>query len=153
MLEHHPDDPEVLSEIEKLGYDPRDVKFEGMWKHAVALFIGCGVCAAIGLATMWMFDRQQVWTHPEEAVRMTELPKQPYPLLQGNITAKTDIEDLRHEERIKTETAGWVDKKDGVARVPVAVAERLFYTQMTLEQRAKARAQAQPANAGQGGTP
>jgi hypothetical protein len=124
MHEHHEDDPEVLSEIEKLGYDPRDVPVEETPKHAIGLFVAWGVMMLLAAGVMWVID----WTagsaslgKPAQAERRVT-PEDPYPLLQSNLTAKTDIHDLRDKERAKTERAGWVDEGKGIARIPIDVA-------------------------------
>jgi hypothetical protein len=121
MHEHHEDDPEVLSEIEKLGYDPRDVPVEQTWKHAVGLFIACGVMMAAAAGIMWVIDwntRGSSLGKPE-AVQRRNVPEDPYPLLQSNLTAKTDILDLRDRERAKTDHYSWVDESKGIVRIPV----------------------------------
>jgi hypothetical protein len=127
MHEHEQDDPEVLSEIEKLGYDPRDVPVEQTPKHAYALFISFGVMMLVAALVMWLMDRAQgsrsVFTQPLPERR--NAPADPYPLLQSNLTAKKDIHDLRDEEAVKTDTAGWVDESKGTVRIPVATAIEL----------------------------
>ena len=35
------------------------------------------------------------------------------------MTAKTDIEDLRRDERIRLNTFAWIDEGAGVARIPI----------------------------------
>jgi hypothetical protein len=124
MHEHEQDDPEVLSEIEKLGYDPRDVPVEQTPKHAFFLFFSCFLVGLVAWGVMAAIDRfegSKSTGRQELPVRRSE-PKDPYPLLQTNMTAKTDIHKLRAEEQVKTDTAGWVDEGKGVARIPVSVA-------------------------------
>jgi hypothetical protein len=124
MHEHQSDDPEILSEIEKLGYDPRDVPVEQTKKHAIALFLSCGVMMLLAYGVMALIDRLEGSKStgqqplPERRVQ----PEDPYPLLQSNRGAKQDIHDLRAVEAAKTDTAGWVDQGKGVARIPVSVA-------------------------------
>lgn len=126
MHEHHEDDPEVLSEIEKLGYDPRDVPVEKTWQHAVGLFAGVGAAMLLAWLVMFLIDHSQVGSKAgAPAVDRAISPEDPYPLLQSNRAAHEDIAALRLQEQIKTSTAGWVDKGKGVARVPVDVAKEL----------------------------
>lgn len=148
MHEHEEDDPELLSDLVRLGYDYRDVKVDGMWKHAIGLFGGVGICAALGYATMWYFDSQQVLGNEGREARTQDLPEQPYPLLQSNVTVKKDIKDLRAQEKLKTDTAGWVDKDAGVAHIPVSVAKRIFYIESRRAPQ-QSPAEATPPNAGQ----
>lgn len=122
MHEHEQDDPEVLSEIEKLGYDPRDVDVDKMPWHAVYLYGFVLFAIVLAWFVMWILDRSQVSTvEPTEVVR-DRVPEEPFPLIQSNITAKKDIEDLRALEHVKTDTAGWVDEEAGVTRIPVETA-------------------------------
>lgn len=124
MHEHQSDDPEILSEIEKLGYDPRDVPVEQTKNHAIGLFVACGIMMLLAYGVMAIFDRLEGSAStgrqplPERRVQ----PEDPYPLLQSNRGAKQDIHDIRAVEAAKTDTAGWVDQGKGVARIPVSVA-------------------------------
>jgi hypothetical protein len=124
MHEHQHDDPEILSEIEKLGYDPRDVPVEQTKKHAVGLFLACGVMMVLAGGVMWAIDRlegsRSLFKQPLPERRVQ--PEEPYPLIQSNRAAKQDIHDIRALESAKTDTAGWVDQGKGVARIPVSVA-------------------------------
>jgi hypothetical protein len=123
MHEHHEDDPEVLSEIEKLGYDPRDVPVEKTVIHAFLLFGSLAVAGFFAAGVMWVFDR----TEGFKSVGAQDIGKQerriepqdPYPLLQSNRTAHEDIARLRVEEDVKKHHYGWVDEKAGVVRMPV----------------------------------
>jgi len=122
MHEHPKDDPELLSEIEKLGYDPRDVDVSQTPKHAIFLYVGCGLSMLIAWVVMLVIDKDQVTTVEPAALTRDRMPEEPYPILQSNITAKKDIEDLRLEEKVRAESAGWVDKEAGIAHIPVATA-------------------------------
>lgn len=122
MHEHEKDDPEVLSEIEELGYDPRDVDVDKTPMHAAYLYGFVLFSIFLAWFVMWMLDSSQVSTvEPTEVVR-DHMPEESFPLIQSNITAKKDIEDLRALEHVMTDTAGWVDKEAGVARIPVETA-------------------------------
>lgn len=123
MLEHHEDDPEVLSEIEKLGYDPRDVHVDKkLAVHAVMLFVSIAVCGLLAAGVMWWLDRSQVGSKKDQVFVRKQMPPEPYPLLQSNKTAHEDIAVLRTEEDLMKHHYGWVDKEAGVVRIPVDVA-------------------------------
>lgn len=124
MHEHHQDDPQTLSEIEKLGYDPRDVPVEKTYIHAILLYVGCGVAMVAAWVLMSVFDRTQVGK-PATIETRKSVPQQPYPLLQTNTTTKTDIHDLRHTEELKADTAGWIAKDKGIAHIPVDEAKKI----------------------------
>ncbi len=125
MHDHNHDDPETLSEIEKLGYDPRDVPVEKTWIHAVLLYASIAVTMVLAWLVMTVFDRAQVGKPQSATAVRSSTPPEPYPLLQSNKTAKTDIIDLRKAEQIKTDTAGWVDQGKGIAHIPVEDAKHL----------------------------
>ncbi len=124
MHEHEQDDPEVLSEIEKLGYDPRDVPVEKTALHAFFLFFSCFVVGLVAWGIMAAIDRYEGTrtTGKQPLPERRAAPSDPYPLLQTNLTAKTDIHDLRAEEAAKTDHASWVDKDKGVVRIPISAA-------------------------------
>ena len=130
MHDHHEDDPEVLSEIEKLGYDPRDVPVGETPKHAIALFLSVGAVMLASWGIMAMIDRYQgsnlVGHKDVTEVQRERTPEEPYPILQTNRSAKQDIRDLRKDETIKTTTYGWVDKGAGVASIPVDRAKAIL---------------------------
>lgn len=126
MHEHHEDDPEVLSEIEKLGYDPRDVPVDKrMLFHAAGLFLGVGAAMFLAWIVMAALDRSQAGGKSIVGYERPVSPEDPYPLLQSNTAAHKDIADLRHKETVKTSTAGWVDKERGVAHIPIELAKEL----------------------------
>lgn len=130
MHEHPKDDPELLSEIEKLGYDPRDIKVDkGMAMHAVYLYVGLGFSVLLAWGVMWFFDRSQVTVPDETAWERDRMPEQPDPLLQSNITAHKDIADLRKLEQAKSDHATWIDEDAGVARIPIAAAMEIMLEQ------------------------
>lgn len=133
MHDHHEDDPEVLSEIEKLGYDPRDVPIGETPKHAIALFLSIGAVMLVSWGIMAAIDRYQgstlVGSKDVSDVRRERAPEDPYPVVQTNLSAKTDIHDLRRDEMIKTTTYGWVDKAAGVASIPVDEAKKMLLSE------------------------
>jgi hypothetical protein len=133
MHEHHEDDPEVLSEIERLGYDPRDVPVGETPKHAIALFLSVGAVMLVSWGIMAAIDRYQgsniVGRKDVTEVQRDRMPEEPYPILQTNRSAKQDIRDLRKDEMIKTTTYGWVDKEAGVASIPVESAKAMLLSE------------------------
>ena len=112
------DDPELLSEIEKLGYEPRDVPVEKTWKHAAMLYISIAVIMGLSWVFMAIVDRSQA-ERPKSTFERGRSPEDPYPLLQSNVTAHEDIAKLRRLEEIKTDTAGWIDGEARAVRIPV----------------------------------
>ncbi len=113
------DDPELLTETEKLGYEPRDVPVEQTWKHAAMLYISIAVIMGLSWVFMRIVDRSQATRPDLSTFERPRSPEDPYPLLQGNVSAHEDIARLREMEREKTDTAGWVDKEAGIARIPI----------------------------------
>ncbi len=106
----HTDEPREVQGVE-LGYDPRDINLPVIKKIVVwffvltVLFFGGG--AIVYIARHWggrtTFDTRKA---PIAG-----------PKIQGNITAKVDIMDMRQAERAQMETYG--TNPDGKQRIPV----------------------------------
>lgn len=71
----------------------------------------------------------QVLRPADASVPQNQPLLQPFP--RGNVppqgnTPVTDLVDMRRTEDIALHTYGWVDKQNGVARIPIDVAKDLF---------------------------
>jgi hypothetical protein len=106
----HTNEPRELQGVE-LGYDPRDIDSKGIYKVVVYFFVfalvffGGGYFAfrffALGNGTS--FDARK--------------PRFEGPKVQGNVTAKIDIMEMRQHERAVMESYG--TNPDGKQRIPV----------------------------------
>lgn len=115
----HTNEPREIQGVE-LGYDPRDIEAKSITKFFVAFFIfatvafggGVIIYEMMGLGGRSSFD--------------TRKPRIEGPLVQGNITTKTDIMSLRQYERHMMST--YEPTKDGKWRIPVDRAIELLGT-------------------------
>ncbi|RYG27186.1 hypothetical protein EON82_00275 [bacterium] len=106
----HTNEPRELQGVE-LGYDPRDIEAKPIGKFFLYFFIFTIVAYGGGvLIYQWMglggrsnFD--------------TRKPAIAGPLVQGNITSKTDIMEMRQYEKRMMTTYG--EQKNGSWRIPV----------------------------------
>ena len=106
----HTNEPRELQGVE-LGYDPRDIESKPVTKFFVAFFIFA--IAAFGLGAV-------IYTRMDLGGRSsfdTRKPKIAGPLIQGNITSKTDIMSLRQYERRMMTT--YEPLPNGKWRIPV----------------------------------
>ena len=120
---HEPkEDPQILKQMTEQGYEGRDVKTDGLWKHAVAMYIFIGLSCLAAYIFLKGFDAKQASAPAPETLERARVPEGNDPLLQSNVTAMKDMKDLRHEERVKTETYRWIDEEAGVVGIPVEAA-------------------------------
>lgn len=102
------------------GFEQSDLSFQGItsgvfWYFVFTVFVGVVVFAYMYLSGN---------SNPGQQALITErrLPAQPTPLLQNNVTARTDIWNLRgHEDYLLTNRT-WINLSFGVARIPVSEA-------------------------------
>ena len=125
MHEPADDDQKTLDELQKLGYEVRDVPVKKMPMHAGALYAFVGLVMIVSWLFMSIVDRDLTTVPSAESMERSRQPDEGFPVIQGGVTAKTDIEDLRKAERIGTTTSTWIDEEAGVARIPIDVAIQL----------------------------
>jgi hypothetical protein len=116
MHTNHGPRPDPLTD---LGYEPRDINMRKIGL-ATAFFFGFAffcVFATWGIIKLMMpsyFDQRADLPHYS-----TQIPTPPNPLLQTDVTARTDIQDLRRKESTSLHGGGWVDQPKGVAHIPI----------------------------------
>lgn len=113
----------------EIGYEIRDVDLGGALK-ATYVFLAFNVAMiAITVPIFWntifvpdnpmgLFSTEN-YGKPIREERPSRLPQEPYPLIQTDRTAMTDIADLRKADAEQTDKYGWVDKNKNVARMPI----------------------------------
>jgi len=120
-----PEDPKELEQVIQQGYDHREIDFSKVGKWTGAGTVGLVV---FSLLVTWgalkAYDAV-VAKSPNPALRenamvRTDLP--PAPLLQSNVTAKKDIENLRRAEEEHLHTSKPVPGKPGYVSIPIEVA-------------------------------
>jgi hypothetical protein len=125
--DHHLDPDEDA--LVQLGYETEDVEYRSL-KKSILWFLGFVVfCGVAGLVIFGFFIGFDNLFHPPANTTpfVNRIPASPNPLLQDNVTARTDIRDLRREESVLLHGAPtWVDKDKGVVRIPIEKAVDMY---------------------------
>jgi hypothetical protein len=106
----HPHDP-------RLGHETTDVNVWAVGKFAIGLMVVCAMSIALLWGLLKYFQSQQD-TSMANTVEPTKLF--PQPRLQR--TPVLDLRAIRAEEDKVLDSYAWVDQKQGVVRIPVALA-------------------------------
>jgi hypothetical protein len=101
------------------GYERSDLDVSGIGKGTLYFFIFALVCGGIAWGFM-RFARPGSTAPPPEnpGARTRVVPDQPNPLLQNNITVKTDIWNLRTRENMRLNGRG-TDPETGRGYIPI----------------------------------
>lgn len=120
MHDHH-DDPVELAKAEKLRYDHRDLDIDAIRKSMFpfgAFLVFCLIASFLVMAGLyWLRQQGESAFTAQVAPPRASLPAGP--LLQSDITAKLDMENLRKREDRMANSYGWADRPNGVARIPI----------------------------------
>ena len=111
---HEKEDPLV-----DLGYETRDLNMGPLVKAVMAFFVFVTATYIIAIPIFRLFNPQIANGETISAPFARKPPEAPNPLLQTNVTTKTDIMDLRKAETAQLTTSGTIDAKAGVYRIPV----------------------------------
>ncbi|MDR3689624.1 MAG: hypothetical protein P4L46_09625 [Fimbriimonas sp.] len=101
----------------ELGYEIRDVNKKALVNGTIGFFVFAIASSVIGFVIFRLmypagFDAQ----HEPKSL----MPQSPNPLVQSNITAKTDIMDLRQQEdKVLNAPAHWVDASHTKIAIPI----------------------------------
>ncbi len=112
MAENKPQDlerPEARHEL-------RDVNTWAVTKFAIALVLLCGVALLILAGLFKYFQSQEVVTPPGATAIANRLP--PAPRLETHPIQ--DLSAMRAGEDAALNSYGWVDQKNGIARIPIS---------------------------------
>jgi hypothetical protein len=116
MRTDHPrEDPLV-----ELGYEIRDVNYKALRNAVVYFFIFAVFAFAAGLGIYnWMNPMERRQTQANNASVVRRIPGAPNPLLQNNVTAKTDMMLMRKEEDVRLHGTGYVDDARTRVHIPI----------------------------------
>lgn len=104
-------------ELKKLGYEPENIKFKTLTASGIFFFVFVAL-NLVGAAWLLRYFNPAAFNAPSpSAAFAAKAPPAPNPLLQTNVTTKTDIKSLRQQERAALESYGVVDA--GHVRVPI----------------------------------
>lgn len=111
-IEH--DDPDMLA---KMRYESRDWSGRQVTNFVVIMLIFAGIGGFISFG-IWLAVNPGIMSQDITGPKIAKQPPENYPVLQTNITAKTDIEMLRKAEKEKLEKYK-VDPNSATVQVPV----------------------------------
>ncbi len=122
MHDHKREDP-----LTDLGYEVRDMDLLAIGKATTIFFVFVTISFVLGFGILWILVGNGNPVKGFNALKdretqkpfITNPPKAPNPLLQTNITTKTDIKELRQNETALLTTSGVVDGAKGIYRIPI----------------------------------
>ncbi len=99
------------------NYEVRDLSIPTIRKGTIGLFAFVIFCIfAAGGVLIALYPN---WLKADAPPQPLRLPKDPNPLLQTNISARTDIQRMRQTDRHALENYSWVDEGRGQVRIPI----------------------------------
>ena len=120
-----------------LGYEPRDVNVAQLGKWVIGFFI----FVVLSLITSWVIlssgihfwfiqidGMSPAYTGKADDFKSRKIPGAPNPLLQNNVTARSDIMDMRRAEDERLKGYGWANAlapKVSVASTPSKYAREM----------------------------
>ena|SRR5665213_425414 len=108
----------------ELGYEVRDLNTKAIRNGAIGFFGFAFLSAVLGFV---IFRLMNPAGFVAEKAQHRLLPLEPNPILQTNLTSKTDIMDLRqHEEAVLTAPPGWTDATKTKLHIPIDMAMRII---------------------------
>jgi hypothetical protein len=107
-----------------LGYEQRDIDPKNIFKVTMVFFSFTFACYIFG----WIFLAQFGYFKDPRGVNnlmSAKIPKDPNPILQTNVSAKTHIKEMRVHEQQALTTAGESETVKGAERIPIEQAIKL----------------------------
>lgn len=111
-----------------LGYEPRDVNVGQLGKWVIGFFlfvvaslIASWVIIATGLhiGPIQIDAMSKAYAGKGDDFKSRKVPGSPNPILQNNVTAKTDIMDMRRAEEDRLKGYGWANAEKTKVTMPV----------------------------------
>lgn len=110
----------------ELGYEIRDLNTVAIRNATIGFFIFTFASVAIAFGVYRVMNPTVF--HPQPPTNRVIAPS-PYPMVQTNMTAKTDIMDIRqHETAVLTAPIGWVDEQKTHLHMPIDRAMQIVAT-------------------------
>ncbi len=116
--------PPTLPDGRSPGYETRDVNIRGILWLAIAT---AGGAALVHLGLYFLVESyaaQFRQSDPQKSPLAAQRDRPPGPRLQD--TPLADFEDYQSQQERLTDSYGWVDRKQGVVRIPVEQAMELY---------------------------
>ena len=111
-----------------LGYEPRDVNVAQLGKWVIGFFIFVVLSAitswvilssGINLRFLKIDGMSPAYTGKADDFKSRRIPGAPNPLLQNNVTARSDIMDMRRAEEERLKGYGWANAEKTKITMPV----------------------------------
>lgn len=115
---------ETHDPLADLGYEQRDLHPKNIFKVSMGFFAFAFFSYWLG----WVILRNMTTYEAVPGVnelKSTKMPAAPNPLLQTNVTAKTDIKNMRLQEQRELASAGDSTHVQGAHRIPIEQAIKL----------------------------
>lgn len=106
------------------NYEVRDVNYKGLRTANIIFFLFAIGAAFVGYLLYHFWANPAIYRTQGKTVERI-LPNEPNPRLQDNVTAKTDIMDMRQAEIKKLDGAP-VQKQDGTYQIPINAAKQMI---------------------------
>ena len=112
------------------SHEPNTVNIPGVFKFFVGLTGGVVLIALLVGGLMLYFDARKMWEAPPRSPLATGERLPPEPRLQGAPGSASspaeDIRRFREKEDQMLDSYGWIDRPNGVIRIPIAQAKKLI---------------------------
>lgn len=109
----------------ELGYEQRDIHPKNIFKVTMIFFGFAFVSYIVGaLILHWGYDYFKPIPNVND-LKSSKIPAEPNPVLQTNVTAKTDMKDMRQHENAELTSFGPSSNVKGAFRIPIEQAIKL----------------------------
>jgi len=110
-----------------MGYEIRDINLKAIRNATIGFFLFAIGSFAVGY---WIYAVMNPAFNGDylSAKDRRRIPPSPYPLLQNNLTAKTDIMALRQAESVQLKSTGYNDPTHESVHIPIDRAMDLIAT-------------------------
>lgn len=119
MADHH----EEVLENKDVNYEGGDVNVKLFFGSLILMVVVTACSMALSVWIYNSLETRQEASYPEPHPLIQLRPTPPPPRLQPNIidgtTAEEDMEAMRTREDAILETYGWVNRDEGIVRIPV----------------------------------
>ena len=119
---HTKPDPIDRDELEKMGYDRRDLNVPAVRKATIWITGGCIFSYFLAVYIYNIFVSGSLFHVPKDVTPSRNKGLVGQPELQDNFTTKVDIKRMRDDEDKKLNHYSWVNEATGTARMPISEA-------------------------------
>lgn len=109
----------------ELGYEQRDLHTKNIFKVSVIFFAFAFFSYGAGWAILHFGYGYFKDPTGVNDLMSTKIPKDPNPILQTNVSTKTDMYELRRREKHELTTSGESEHVKGATRIPIEQAIKL----------------------------